>query len=473
MASPAEIGQNLPDTLPEDFGDWDGGESSAPAPSEAPSRETREAAPKESTQRELARREAEAVDFASKPYTSREVSREYEPARNVTPFPERDELPTSPRGGIPAPVVRAPRTAPAAAAAVAAPAVQDDNAYLRLMKSLDTVVDKLPATETTKVEESKGSPVTLVERRPDKPLFSSIAAAKEDEAEVGPGLLSDLEEDEQERKTRRKWITTACIFGGSLLLVTFQLFHYYGSSAKLKHIVPTAQPVAASNGSQVVEPEANPANPTDINANDIPTVTEKPSAAKPAGEAQSQQSNENSDLTDDTQSAAPEPQNKKPATAQKWLMQTQLMAPTRLPQNIKNADANDAPPPATLGGASIAALNGNSTAGNVFAGKSKSQVLGPHTVNVSAGVAVGLLIHKTQPVYPAIAKSARVQGTVVLNATITSTGKVTNVRVVSGPPMLRQPAIDAVKTWVYRPYLLNNYPTDVDTTVNVQFTLGG
>ena len=84
-----------------------------------------------------------------------------------------------------------------------------------------------------------------------------------------------------------------------------------------------------------------------------------------------------------------------------------------------------------------------------------------------------MLIHKTQPVYPAIARSARVQGTVVLQAKISVTGKVTNLQVVSGPPMLRQGAIDAVKTWVYKPYTLNNQPTEVDTTVNVVFSLGG
>jgi protein TonB len=84
-----------------------------------------------------------------------------------------------------------------------------------------------------------------------------------------------------------------------------------------------------------------------------------------------------------------------------------------------------------------------------------------------------MLIRKTQPIYPSIARSARVQGTVVLQAKISPFGKVTNLQVVSGPPMLRQAAIDAVKTWQYRPYTLNNQPTEVDTSVNVVFSLGG
>jgi protein TonB len=61
----------------------------------------------------------------------------------------------------------------------------------------------------------------------------------------------------------------------------------------------------------------------------------------------------------------------------------------------------------------------------------------------------------------------------VLQATISKTGLIENLRVISGPAMLQQAALDAVKTWRYRPYLLNNEPVEVETTVNVIFTLGG
>jgi protein TonB len=66
----------------------------------------------------------------------------------------------------------------------------------------------------------------------------------------------------------------------------------------------------------------------------------------------------------------------------------------------------------------------------------------------------------------------RVEGTVSLAATISKTGTIENLRVVSGPPILQQAALDAVKTWLYRPYLLNREPIEVETTVNVIFTLG-
>jgi protein TonB len=83
----------------------------------------------------------------------------------------------------------------------------------------------------------------------------------------------------------------------------------------------------------------------------------------------------------------------------------------------------------------------------------------------------GFLIHKSIPQYPAIAKSAGQQGTVILQAVISKSGTIENLQVLSGPPMLQQAAIDAVKTWRYRPYLLNEQPVEVETTVNVIFKL--
>jgi protein TonB len=84
-----------------------------------------------------------------------------------------------------------------------------------------------------------------------------------------------------------------------------------------------------------------------------------------------------------------------------------------------------------------------------------------------------MLLLKTTPVYPPIAKAARVSGTVVLQATISKTGSIENLHIVSGPAMLQQAAMQAVRSWRYRPYLLNNEPVEVETTVNVIFSLGG
>jgi periplasmic protein TonB len=92
---------------------------------------------------------------------------------------------------------------------------------------------------------------------------------------------------------------------------------------------------------------------------------------------------------------------------------------------------------------------------------------------VPSSVAAGLLIYKAVPPYPALARAMHIQGTVELAATISKAGTIANLRVVSGPAVLQQAARDAVSTWRYRPYLLNGQPVDVETTINVIFTLGG
>jgi protein TonB len=84
----------------------------------------------------------------------------------------------------------------------------------------------------------------------------------------------------------------------------------------------------------------------------------------------------------------------------------------------------------------------------------------------------GLLLNKIQPVYPRIAVISHTEGTVVVTATIDKDGRIVGLQVVSGPPMLRGSAVDAVKEARYRPFLLNGEPTEVVTTVTVNFRMG-
>jgi protein TonB len=85
----------------------------------------------------------------------------------------------------------------------------------------------------------------------------------------------------------------------------------------------------------------------------------------------------------------------------------------------------------------------------------------------------GDLIRKTQPTYPALARSARIQGIVVLQAVISKQGTIENVTVLTGHPMLIPAAIDAVRQWRYRPYILNNELVEVGTQITVNFSLAG
>jgi protein TonB len=76
-----------------------------------------------------------------------------------------------------------------------------------------------------------------------------------------------------------------------------------------------------------------------------------------------------------------------------------------------------------------------------------------------------------QPAYPPIAKQARVQGVVEMRALISKTGTIENLNVISGHPMLATAAVEAVRDWRYRPYLLNNEPIEVETEITVNFVL--
>jgi peptidyl-prolyl cis-trans isomerase A (cyclophilin A) len=93
----------------------------------------------------------------------------------------------------------------------------------------------------------------------------------------------------------------------------------------------------------------------------------------------------------------------------------------------------------------------------------------PEIMPISAGVAAGLLLSHPAPVYPIDAKQAGVSGIVEIEARIGADGAVESLHVVSGPPLLRQAALDAVKTWRYRPYLLNGRPFEVRTVIRVTF----
>jgi protein TonB len=87
--------------------------------------------------------------------------------------------------------------------------------------------------------------------------------------------------------------------------------------------------------------------------------------------------------------------------------------------------------------------------------------------------AEGNLIYRVQPVYPSLARQARVQGSVELRAIISRTGTIENLVVVRGHPMLSAAAIEAVRQWRYRPYLLNSQPVEVETEITVNFLLAG
>jgi len=93
----------------------------------------------------------------------------------------------------------------------------------------------------------------------------------------------------------------------------------------------------------------------------------------------------------------------------------------------------------------------------------------PGTIRISQGVSQGLLLKKVQPAYPPIAKQMHKEGTVQLLATISKYGEVTKVQILGGDPLLAKSAVDAVKEWEYRPYLLNGLPVEIETQISIVF----
>ena len=149
-----------------------------------------------------------------------------------------------------------------------------------------------------------------------------------------------------------------------------------------------------------------------------------------------------------------------------------LVAPRKIPQEITMVNGPEAPAPVT----SFAMDGGADAATGIrqaFQGQNVSVTPGPPQgpVRLPSVLAAGMLLEKVLPVYPAIAKAAHVEGVVVLQAMISGSGTIENLRVISGHPMLQRAAIDAVSNWRYRPYLLNGQPVEVETTVNVIFRL--
>ncbi len=166
------------------------------------------------------------------------------------------------------------------------------------------------------------------------------------------------------------------------------------------------------------------------------------------------------------------PQQARPFQGAPEISDGHIHAPSVIPDRIRIFDKPELPPP-SITATWESEVSPSENPANFFRGHStpavRREATGP--VRVPSTVVSGLLLRKTIPVYPPIAIAARVEGTVTLHAQISVSGTIENLRVASGPAMLQQSALEAVKTWRYRPYLLNGQPVEVETEVNVVFTL--
>lgn len=357
----------------------------------------------------------------------------------------------SPAAAAPSPVL-APAPAPVLAPApvpVSAPAPAPAK------KPAPKPVEEIAPAES---EWSSGSQVrvlSVVDAASPAPLFSALGFyASKDDPES---------EELENRKRKKKRIIIAISAAAAILLVgIIVLLRNPGSM----HGLSAGRSSAESTESESASSKGKPSPATPLVASAQPDAN----AAKLAALAQQQQQQAPAaipaeagptDTIDDT------PQQVEPT-----MMNTQLNAPKQIPHDINVVPKQEEPPSQSFGASGTEGL-GSAGVGAVFAGGAKGpkvKVYIPPKVSLASSVSAALLVHKTVPLYPTIARSAGVAGTVVLDVTVSKLGVVENLRVVSGPSVLRQAALDAVNSWRYKPYLIAGEAVEVETTVSVAFT---
>jgi protein TonB len=164
-----------------------------------------------------------------------------------------------------------------------------------------------------------------------------------------------------------------------------------------------------------------------------------------------------------------------------------LMAPKQIPKEIAIIKEEDLPPQMSTGGVVGGVPGGvpGGGLGGVIGGivgsiptaapppppPVKKEAVVPQRIRVGGNVQAAMLIKQPKPLYPPLAKQARIQGTVRFNAIIGKDGTIQNLQLVSGHPLLVPSATEAVRQWIYKPTLLNGEPVEVQTQIDVNFTL--
>ena len=157
--------------------------------------------------------------------------------------------------------------------------------------------------------------------------------------------------------------------------------------------------------------------------------------------------------------ASPEPETKEPDSAPIRVKTTRAKAPAQ--------GEESAPPlPSPL---AVASANDHNLSGLMASASSSVPRPSLATVRISQGVSQGLLIKRVQPKYPPAALAVRAQGAVQIEATINKEGNVTNLKVLSGDPVLARAALEAVRQWRYKPYYLDGDPVEIQTQITVNF----
>jgi protein TonB len=161
------------------------------------------------------------------------------------------------------------------------------------------------------------------------------------------------------------------------------------------------------------------------------------------------------------------------------LVEDRLMAPRQIPMKTAMVEDPEPAPSLPFGSPATGVYQGPlaremSRLTNTFsqvAPPAAAKPVAPRTPPISRWME-GNIIRRVQPLYPPLARSTGIQGSVLLRAVIGREGRIESVQVLNGHPLLVKAAVDAVSQWLYRPYYLNDQPVEVETQVTVNFVLG-
>lgn len=489
MASQEELAPLHPETLPDDFSEWDGEGSPAPSPVNSREWEAWEAAHSFAKAPKAVwhspERQATMSTVVDKPRGMRSAPPAPAPVKPQKDF-DREPSPvplrvnsneweawaaahslgksaahfghSTEREAILSPVVEKPREARRVTPVPAVP---------KQRESASDLEEKLPVSASHASETGQtategpaapsGPSAAPVDETHDSPEPAETLGLETDGALFQSISVKNIEsiEGRKSASKKKKWIilgaASTCLILPPLMLLV-PLLHHGAKPIAQQSVQPL--PAAADSDSQTDMPK--------------PSASEPLNPAKPAATTAKQQTAEdrpaNKEEGVDPPAAVSEAQTK--------MMDDQLTAPTQIPKDANKQDAENAPPAVSFGPAGADGLGGIGTNVSIFNGHAQTVVKASRPVAISSGVATGLLLQKTAPAYPPIARTARVAGTVELHATISKNGTIKDLQVLNGPVMLRQAAVDAVRTWRYKPYKLDNQPVEVETTINVVFTLG-
>jgi protein TonB len=393
--APREINlPEFPDTLPEDFAEWDSGEQSRgkqPPVENARVEETR----------------ASAV------------------TRTLTPDREAD------------------RSAPPAVVRTAKPAVKTEKADVD--RSWKPPVDTRPPAKAAKPEYAPASSQRSAEAKLAEALWPDAEPKKKAKREPGEGGHRTLV------------IAVAAVVVCAGLGAGYMLYSWRSHPAQHPSTVANANP-GQTTGSPDTKPDPRNTLPGGNGSSAAPSST----AQSPA--AQNSPSSTATQPAADTTPAANTQQNPTPN-----VNMDQFTSSSRIPRNQQGGSAPE--PVANLDASHMAGGNGGPTP--VFNSSSKQHVqFAPaKPVDVAPGASSLSVVKRTMPEYPQIARNMHVSGVVTVAITVTPEGAVSDARAISGPVLLRQSAVDAVRNWRFKPYLVNNRAVPVQTNVNVDFAL--